>query len=165
MIDDEQLDSVGFEEDDNAVLGVWLETQKNKQDGIPLANLVDKVREVAGLMPILKKVFKKQIDLELGVENFMATCRDEFLYQDQQTVWFSEFRRDITGMVQDFLKDCETRVNDRLAICPTEDSVAKRLKIKATSADYGELVREFRQLQRDLNPLIEKGHTLYRFIH
>lgn len=67
-------------------------------------------------------------------------------------------------MVRDHLNASEKKVEERLNVCPTEDSVAKRFAIKATSADYGGLVREFRELQRNLNPLIEKGYTLTRFI-
>ena len=68
-------------------------------------------------------------------------------------------------MVREHLNVSEKTCNERMAICPTEDSVSERFKIKATSAEYGGLVKEFRQLQKDLNPLIEKGHTLHRFIN
>ena len=59
IIDDERLDSIGFEEESNTVLDVWLENQKLKQDGIPLTGLIAKLKEVSGLMPILKKVYSK----------------------------------------------------------------------------------------------------------
>ena len=51
-------------------------------DGIPLSGLIEKVKEVAGLMPILKKVYSKQIDMEMGIHQFMAACDDNYLYKE-----------------------------------------------------------------------------------
>ena len=59
IIDDDNLDSVGFEDEHGTVLDMWLESAKLKQEGIPLSGLISKVQEVAGLMPILKKIASK----------------------------------------------------------------------------------------------------------
>ena len=47
---------MGFEDQGNEVLNVWLEEAKAKQDGIPLSHLAERVRKVSGLMPILQKI-------------------------------------------------------------------------------------------------------------
>lgn len=72
IIDDERLDNLGYEEDNNNVLDPWLDNQKIKQEGVPLSGLIAKVKEVAGLMPILKKVNSKQIYMEMNLTRFEA---------------------------------------------------------------------------------------------
>ena len=60
-------------------------------DAVPLAGLIDKVKEVAGLMPILKKVNARQVNLEMEINRFISRSEEEFLYKDQLTVDFGEF--------------------------------------------------------------------------
>ena len=60
-------------------------------DAVPLAGLIDKVKEVAGLMPILKKVNTRQVNLEMEINRFISRSEEEFLYKDQLTVDFGEF--------------------------------------------------------------------------
>lgn len=58
IIDEDFLDDVGYE-DANMQLDLWLDNQKDKQQGIPLSGLVGKVKEVSGMMPILRKVMAR----------------------------------------------------------------------------------------------------------
>ena len=52
------LDAIGYESNLDQ-LNVWLGYQRAKIDNMPMTGLQDKLREVAGLFPILKKVFSR----------------------------------------------------------------------------------------------------------
>ena len=60
-------------------------------NAVPLTGLIDKIKKVAGLMPILKKVNKRQIDLEMEINRFITRSEEDFLLKDQLTVDFGEF--------------------------------------------------------------------------
>ena len=60
-------------------------------NAVPLTGLIDKIKKVAGLMPILKKVNKRQIDLEMEINRFITRTEEDFLLKDQLTVDFGEF--------------------------------------------------------------------------
>ena len=165
IIDDERLDSIGFEEESNTVLDVWLENQKLKQDGIPLTGLIGKLKEVSGLMPILKKVYSKQIEMEMDVHRFMAACEDNFLYKEQLDVDFGSNQKEIMAMVKERLDEHLKIVEERIMICPTDASVIERLKQKASTNEYGGLCKSIAELRGNLAPLIDKGYVLKRFIN
>ena len=133
-------------------------------DAVPLAGLIDKVKEVAGLMPILKKVNARQVNLEMEINRFISRSEEEFLYKDQLTVDFGEFQRDIVGMVQEFLNNFQEDIKKEISNYATEESVVKRLAAKATSSEYGAMLRDFRGIQYDLNPLLDRKRVLTEFI-
>ena len=131
VIQEERLDSVGYEMEQNTLLDVQLDDKQIKQEGVPLSGLVTRVKEVSGLMPILKKVYSKQIEMEMIQHRFMAACDDNYLYKEQLDVDFGSFQAMIMKMVKDHLDENRRLVNERLSICPTEESVKNRLMRKA----------------------------------
>ena len=65
IIKDGRLDSMGYENKEFSVLNIWLDQAEEKQEGIPLSGLISKVKEVAGLIPILKKIQNRQIEQDI----------------------------------------------------------------------------------------------------
>ena len=105
MINDNKLDSIGFEDEGGAVLDVWLEDKRMKQEGIPLVGLISKVKEISGLMPILKKIMNRQIEQEMFLGRWEQELQSKYLLKTQMTVDFSAFEQEV-----------ETRVKNRLDI-------------------------------------------------
>ena len=56
-------------------------------------------------------------------------------------------------------------VEERISICPTNDILNERLKLKASTVDYGSLCKSIAELRGNLAPLIDKGYVLKRFIN
>lgn len=50
--------------------------QRAKQEGIPMSGLVSKLKDVSGLMPVLKRVVEKQVEIELILNRFMENSKD-----------------------------------------------------------------------------------------
>ena len=146
IIEDEHLDDVGFEDNQNTVLDVLLDDKKLKQSGIPLMGLVEQLREVTGLMPILKRVYSKQIEMEMIQHRFMAACDDNYLYKEQRDVDFGDFQNMIMKTVQERCNENLKKVHEQLSICAEEKSVVDRLKEKASIYQCGEIWKELRGL-------------------
>ena len=56
------------------------------------------------------------------------------------------------------------KIEEKLGSLAIEEEVQKRLDTKSPKTDYGNLNKQILQFSIDLNPLIEKGHTLKKFI-
>ena len=56
------------------------------------------------------------------------------------------------------------KIEEKLGSLAIEEEVQKRLDTKSPKTDYGNLYKQILQFNIDLNPLIEKGHTLKKFI-
>lgn len=58
IIDDGDLDKIGFESNESRIdhLELWMEQIRPRQDDLTLSGLIVKVKEISGLMPVLKQV-------------------------------------------------------------------------------------------------------------
>ena len=62
LIQAKVLDEVGFEDESFAFR---LGELKEKEDGIPLTNLIGKLKEVTCMIPVIKRLVSRQNDLTL----------------------------------------------------------------------------------------------------
>ena len=77
MIDDGVLDEVGFEE---GRLQTYLGQVKDKHKGMSLMHLIEEVRDLAGLKPLLTRVWNKhtEIEIKMGrIADLQNSCLNE----------------------------------------------------------------------------------------
>ena len=119
LINEERLDSVGFEDQGAEVLNVWLEEAKAKQEGIPLSGLIERVREISGLMPILKKIQNRQLEQDMFFLRWEQELEDKYLLKTQMDVDFSAFEQLVESRVKNRLDAYDMRVEQLLGKCVT----------------------------------------------
>lgn len=141
-----------------------MEEQRMKQDAIPLTGLISKVKEISGLMPVVKKVFNRVCDHELQVNRMLDRLANEMVSETQLETEWQNFLNECMNMVKARLADHDKKIEDKLKILPTEESVAERLDKKASKVDYGNLYKEIADFRLSLGPLIERSWTLRRFV-
>ena len=61
-------------------------------------------------------------------------------------------------------KDHEKKIEERMKPYAIEESVVERLKMKASSHDYGTIYKDIQDFRLSLGPLIERGWMLRKFI-
>ena len=77
MIDDGVLDEVGFEE---GRLQTYLGQVKDKHRGMSLMHLIEEVRDLAGLKPLLTRVWNKYMEIEIKmgrIADLQNSCLNE----------------------------------------------------------------------------------------
>ena len=97
------LDAIGYESNLDQ-LNVWLGYQRAKIDNMPMSGLQEKLKEVAGLFPILQKVFGRQVDIDnrLSLLEFMPMS-GKFLTQENFDVDYQEFQNRIIKLINERL--------------------------------------------------------------
>lgn len=115
-------------------------------------------------MPILKKVFSKQVELDMNVGRFMIEFPKQCPTLVDLDVQWQRFLNECMDDVTERLKKQSKMVEDKINKCPTEEWIEDRLRVKASTGDYGSLAKDIRDLRIALDPLIEKNLTLRRFI-
>ena len=110
-------------------------------------------------MPILKKINSRQVEHDLRFERWMETSK-LFLTEEDLNVDWEHFRRQVMDEVIERLKSHEEKIDEKLKLMSTEESVSYRLSRKAQSTDYGSLFKEIADFRIKLGPLIERGWML-----
>ena len=128
-----------------------------------MAGLSMRLKEVSGLMPVLRQVVDKQIDIDIKMNRLMEVS-DEFLTQVNLDVEWQRFQNKVTDLVKERLDEQEKKLTESLKAFALKSEVEERLSKKASSYDYGNLYRDVLDLRLSLNPLIERKHTLEKFI-
>ena len=97
------LDAIGYESNLDQ-LNVWLGYQRAKIDNMPMSGLQEKLKQVAGLFPILQKVFGRQVDIDnrLSLLEFMPMS-GKFLTQENFDVDYMEFQNRIVKLINERL--------------------------------------------------------------
>jgi len=143
-----------------------MDEKKDKQEGVPLVGLVSKVKEISGTMPIIKKLFSKQVELESYMRHFMDYNQGQFLTVDHVDVKDQRLRDDVMKMVIERVDKHTKAVDEKMKIFAIEEDVTERLEFKSNKYDYGEVKRQIAGLLTSLNPLLQghKQFTLEKFI-
>mmetsp|Transcript_11259 Transcript_11259/g.14211 ORF Transcript_11259/g.14211 Transcript_11259/m.14211 type:complete len:134 (-) Transcript_11259:25-426(-) len=116
------------------------------------------------MMPVVKKVFTRVCDHELQVNRMLERLANEMVSETQLETEWQNFLNECMDMVKQRLNDHDKKIEEKLKVMPTEESVAERLNTKASKVDYGTLYKEIADFRLSLGPLIERSWTLRRFI-
>ena len=128
-----------------------------------LTHLMEEMRDLAGLKPLLTKVWDKHYALESLIDKMLrqrAEFLTEFNLQDQWNIFTNEMR----DLVKELHLNQDAKVDDKIKLLALESEVQKRLDTKSSKIDYGSLHYQFIDIRNSLLPLIDKKSTLEKFI-
>ena len=65
-------------------------------------------------MPVLKKVFNKQIKMEMDIRHFLDDFGQSYLLKTQLGIDFGAFQRDIIEIVQERLNKYDEKIEEKI---------------------------------------------------
>ena len=128
-----------------------------------LTQLIEKMKELAGLKPLLKKVWNKHFEIEMDIDHIRRRSED-FMTDLNLNVQWGIFTKEMRDLVKELHQEQDTKFDDKIKILAVESEVQKRLDAKCTKYDYGAIMLQFLDIKNSLQPLIEKKETLDKFI-
>ena len=165
MIEANRLDNVGFERSANSVLDYKYERCKEKMDAIPLTNLVEKLKEVAGLMPMLRKFQERQIEQDAFFYRWEQTFAENYLLKVDMDIDFGKFQLEMEDRLKRRLDTYDIKMEAMLDSLATKQYVDNGLEKKAAANHMGYLLKEIADFRESLSPLFERKFILTSLIN
>ena len=114
-----------------------------------LTQLIEKMKELAGLKPLLKKVWNKHFEIEMDIDHIRRRSED-FMTDLNLNVQWGIFTKEMRDLVKELHLNQDAKIDDKIKVFALESEVKERLESKCTKYDYGALMLQFVDIKTSL---------------